>query len=128
MSYRKQVSHQTKKIQKQKFIIVLVQQHLSSDMRIIKKAFNNVKYQTDTELSNEHWNIVSAKKTPNKSWEILLTQKSYNQSSKRCLLCLNEKLAITLRKDDNMLNKISEEISKCRHRNKHMLANYDSKD
>ena len=33
------------------------------------------------------------------------------------LLCLNEKLAIALHKDDNMLNKRPEIISKCRHRN-----------
>ena len=39
-SYTKQVSHQSKKIRKQKFIMALVKQHLSSDMRIIKK-FNN---------------------------------------------------------------------------------------
>ena len=93
-----------------------------------KKMFNNIKYQTDTELSNEYWNITSANKTSNVSWEILGTQKSYNQSSKRCLLCLNEKLAIALHKDDNMLNKRSEIISKCKHRNKYMLASYDSKD
>ena len=93
-----------------------------------KKTFNNIKYQTDTELSNEYWNIISANKTSNVSWEILGTHKSYNQSSKRCLLCLNEKLAIALHKDDNMLNKRSEIISKCRHRNKYMLASYDSKD
>ena len=93
-----------------------------------KKTFNNVKYQTDTELSNEYWNIISANKTSNISWEILGTHKSYNQSSKQCLLCLNEKLAIALHKDDNMLNKRSEIISKCRHRNKYMLASYDSKD
>ena len=53
MSYTKQVSQQTKKIQKQKFIMALVKQHLNSDMRTIKKTFNNIKYQTDTELSNE---------------------------------------------------------------------------
>ena len=93
-----------------------------------KKMFNNIKYQTDTELSNEYWNIISANKTSNVSWEILGTHKSYNQSSKRCLLCLNEKLAIALHKDDNMLNKRSEIISKCKHRNKYMLASYDSKD
>ena len=81
-----------------------------------------------TELSNEYWNIISANKTSRFSWEILGTHKSYNQSSKRCLLCLNEKLAIALHGDDNMLNKRSEVISKCRHRNKYMLANYDSKD
>ena len=54
--------------------------------------------------------------------------KSNNQSSKRCLLCLNEKLAIALHKDDNMLNKRAEIIRKCRHKNKYMLACYDSKD
>ena len=93
-----------------------------------KKSFNNIKYQTNTELSNKYWNIMSANKTTNVSWEILGTYKSYNQSTKRSLLCLNEKLAIALHKDDNMLNKRSEIISKCRHRNKYMLASYDSKD
>ena len=48
-----------------------------------KKTLSNIKYQTDTELSNEYWNIISANKT---SWEILGTHKPYNQSSKRCLL------------------------------------------
>ena len=98
------------------------------DMRTIRKHSTTSKYQTDTELSNEYWNITSANKTSNVSWEILGTQKSYNQSSKRCLLCLNEKLAIALHKDDNMLNKRSEIISKCRHRNKYMPASCDSKD
>ena len=37
MSYTKQVSHKTKKIVKRKFIMVLVKQHLNSDMRTIKK-------------------------------------------------------------------------------------------
>ena len=74
-----------------------------------KKTFNNIKYQTDTELSNEYWNITSANKISNVSWEILGTRKSNNESSKRCL---NEKLAIGLHKDDNMLNKRSEIISK----------------
>ena len=61
---------------------------------------------------------------PGKFW----AQKSYNQTSKRCLLYLNEKLEIALHKDHNILNKRSEVISKCRHRNKYILANYDSKD
>ena len=76
----------------------------------------------------KYWNIISTNKTLNVSWEILGTHKSYNQSSKRCPQCLNEKLAIALHKDDNMLNKRSELINKCRHRNKYMLVSYDSKD
>ena len=54
-----------------------------------KKTFNNIKYQTDTELSNEYQNITSANKTSNISCEILRTHKSYSQSSKRCRLCSN---------------------------------------
>ena len=37
MSYTKQVSHQRKKIRKQKFIMALVKQHLNSTIRNIKK-------------------------------------------------------------------------------------------
>ena len=93
-----------------------------------KKTFNNIEYQTDTDLSNEYWNIILANQISNISWKILGTHKSYNQSSKQCVLCLTEKLAIALHKDDNILNKRSEIISKCRHRNKYMLASYDNKD
>ena len=94
-----------------------------------KKTFSNIKYQTDTELSSEYRNIISANKTSNISWKILKTHKSYIlELSKRCFLCLNEKLEIALCKDDNMLNKRSEVISQLRHRNKQMLTIYESKD
>ena len=36
-SYTKQVSHQTKKIQEQKFIMAFSKQHSSTDMRTIRK-------------------------------------------------------------------------------------------
>ena len=36
-----------------------------------KKTFTNIKYQTDTEPLNQYWNIISANKTSNISWEIL---------------------------------------------------------
>ena len=48
--------------------MVLMKQHLGSDLRTIKKTFNNIKYQTDTELSNEYWNILSANETSNITW------------------------------------------------------------
>ena len=128
MYYTKQVSQQTKKIQRKKLLWRL--RETAFKLRYVnhKKTFNNIKYQTDTELSNEYWNIISANKTSKVSWEILGTHKWYNQSFKRCLLSLNEKLAIALQKDDNMLNKRSEVLSKCRRRNKYMLASYDNKD
>ena len=56
-------------------------------------------------IQNEYWNIISVKKTFNISQKLLGIHKSYNQSSKRCLLCLNERLEIAPRKDNNMLSK-----------------------
>ena len=85
MSYAKQVSKQTKKIRKQKFNV----SETAFKFRYAnhKETFNNIKYQTDTEISNEYWDIISANKSSNISWEILGTQKSYNQSYKRYFLC-----------------------------------------
>ena len=54
MSYTKQVSHQTKKIRKIKFIMTLVKEHLSSDMRIIKR--NSITSNT-TLIQNYQMNI-----------------------------------------------------------------------
>ena len=93
-----------------------------------KKTFNNPVYKTDTELSNEFWNIKNNNFSANITWEIYGKYQSYNLNTKRCALCLNEKLAIALHKDGILLNKRSEIISKCRHRNVYALASYDSKD
>ena len=40
----------------------------------------------------------------------------YNYNSKKCHLCLNEKLEIALYEGENLLNKKTELISKCRHK------------
>ena len=40
----------------------------------------------------------------------------YNVNTKQCLLCLNEKLQIAICRRNNILNKRTEIISKCRHR------------
>ena len=49
-----------------------------------------------------------------------------NPQSKRCSLCFNEKLKI-LDKENNLLNKKSEIISKCQHQNNYMLQTLASK-
>ena len=107
MSYTKPISCQMKKVQKQKLALAFKFRYANH-----KKAFNNIKYQTDTELLNEYCSIKLAKKTSNISRKILGTHKSYSQSHKRFHLCLNEKLAIALHKDNNMLNKRPKAISK----------------
>ena len=54
-------------------------------------------------------------------WKIKGIYNSYNPTSKRCNLCLTEKLEILDDPDKNMLNKRSEIISQCRHQNKYRL-------
>ena len=54
-----------------------------------RKEFNNIKYENEPEIPNEYLNIISANKMSNISCKTLETHKSYNQSSKRCFVCLN---------------------------------------
>ena len=51
----------------------------------------------------------------------------YNPQLKRYSLRLNEKVKILEDKENNLLNKKSEIILKCRHQNKHMLQTLASK-
>ena len=93
-----------------------------------KKSFNNEYYRNETELAKEIWKIKSKNYTPTISWKIVRKCLPFNPCVKRCHLCLNEKLEIALFKEENLLNKKSELISKCRHQNKFMLIKHDSKD
>ena len=48
--------------------------------------------------------------------------------SKKCLLCIHEKLEIiNYPRPDELLNKRSELISKCHHANKFLMHNYNTK-
>ena len=92
------------------------------------KSFNQKKYKNDTELSNEYWRIKELGHTPTITWNILRKCNSYNQTTKKCNLCLSEKLEIIMYKSNNLLNKRSELTSKCRHLNKFTLKHFDTKD
>ena len=58
------------------------------------KSFRHEKHQSDTELSNQLWSIKNKNYTPYIAWEILQKHQAYNPNTKRCSLCLNEKLEI----------------------------------
>ena len=88
-----------------------------------KKSFNHEKYKTDTELSKEVWELKDINGNPDVKWNIFGKFSAYNPASHRCNLCLNEKLEISIHKEDNLLNKRSEVISQCRHKNKFKLKN-----
>ena len=91
--------------------------------------FRNEFYKNDTELSKEVWKIKMKNYTPKITWRIIRKCSPYNYNSRKCYLCLNEKLGITLYEAENLLlNKKTELISKSRHQNKFKLLRHDSKD
>ena len=95
-----------------------------------KLSFTNKKYAHITALSKYLWDLKDKiQDIPEISWKIKKFAPAYNNNSKRCILCLEEKMAIiTFPEQQKLLNKISELISKCRHKNKFLLHYYDSKD
>ena len=86
-----------------------------------KKSFNIPLYKHDTKLSTEYWNLKMKQLNPQISWRIKGIYKSYNTTSKRCNLCVTEKLQILDDPDKHLLNKRSKIISQCRHKNKYRL-------
>ena len=69
-----------------------------------------------------------ASEIPKLTWSILKIVPVYSNISKRCFSCLQEKLYIAIYHDQELLNKRSKSISKCRHENKFLLANYKAND
>ena len=91
-----------------------------------KSSFNLERYQHSTALSTEAWRIRENDGVPNITWRIIRKEKAYTPETRRCMLCLAEKFEIANYPDDNILNKRTEIIAKCRHRRKHLLSSFDS--
>ena len=92
-----------------------------------KKSINLINFKDDTTLSIEYWTLKQKQQAPTLTLEIKGQYKAYNPTLKKCNLCLNEKLAIIDDPDKNVLNKRSEVISQCRHRDKFKLVNLTSR-
>ena len=76
-----------------------------------------------SELSKYVWQL-NQNNIPNRiTWEVAARARPFQCSNLRCYLCLNEKLAIALAEQGTMLNKRTEIVSKCRHKNKFLLKN-----
>ena len=71
------------------------------------KSFRDVKYSNETELSKYIWKL----KTDNRAfiqWSIVKRVAPYTAGSRRCNLCLEEKLLIMKAKNKHFLNRRSE--------------------
>ena len=81
-------------------------------------------YETSTTLSKYIWTLKDANTEYNVKWKIHKRAASYTSQSRRCNLCLAEKLAILQEDKGSSLKKRSELISKCRHENRFYLSNF----
>ena len=95
-----------------------------------RMSSNNEDHSTDTTLSKYVWEVKRKLKIlPSPEWSIIKSVSAYSNISNECLLCLQEKFEVFSYPNPNeLLNKRSELISKCRLVNKFLLSNYKSND
>ena len=94
-----------------------------------KSRYNNhkmsLKHHThDTVLSKYIWDLKDNNIKHSIKHSVLKRSVPYKGGSTRCNLCLAEKLSILTAEKSSLLNKKSELITKCRHENKFLAANY----
>ena len=84
-------------------------------------------YASETTLSIYVWEIKDTCNEMPLKLSVVKPVPGYSNISTRCLLCLHEKFEITnYTNQEELLNKRFELISKCRHAEKYLLANYKS--
>ena len=88
-----------------------------------KVTFRHRKYTNSTELSKYIWQLKHNRVNFNIKWSILARARSYNNTTKRCDLCLTAKFMIIKSNCNSLFNTRYELISKCRHENKFYLKN-----
>ena len=90
-------------------------------------SFNKRKYEKNSAIAKEVWRIKDKGGEFSIAWRIIGHAVAYNPTSKRCNLCLSEKLYIAENTGTNLLNQRNELISKCRHMNKYSLMYHNSR-
>jgi hypothetical protein len=89
------------------------------------KAIKHIAYRNDSELSKYVWELKEQNKQYEIAWSIEAESSAYKCGTRRCSLCLTEKLVIAMHKnEDSLLNRRDEIVSSCRHRNKFYLKNF----
>ena len=87
-------------------------------------TFRNPKRKHSTALSRYIWNLKDTNANFSLKWKIMKRCKAYSGRTKRCSLCLHEKLFIIRHPEMATLNSRNELISSCRHRKKHLLSTH----
>ena len=83
---------------------------------------DTAKRRTETELSKHIWQLQDAELEYSISWDIMQKAAPYKCGTRRCDLCLTEKMVIATADPISTLNKRAEIVSTCRHRAKFRFA------
>ena len=89
-------------------------------------SFRHERYRSSTELSKYVWQLKEKGTDFAISWSVCQKATPYSSGSKRCQLCLAEKLCIISAEPKLLLNKKAEIVSTCRHRRKFLLSTHAS--
>ena len=84
-------------------------------------SFRDRDYENETMLSRYIWALNDKNETYTVTWSILENASPYMCGTRKCDLCITEKLLIAKAEPGTILNKRSELVAKCRHRNKFTL-------
>ena len=89
-----------------------------------QQSMRDRKYQHSTALSKHVWALKDNSNKFSIKWSIHRKATTYQNTTRRCNLCLAEKLAIIKADKSQSLNKRTELVSKCRHENRYYLCNF----
>ena len=104
--------------------IGMTEHNLKTRFRNHKMSFENPNYRSSTTLSKYIWDLKEEETNYEIKWSIVKRVRAYKSGDAQCHLCLQEKLCILNAEKTTLLNKRSELLAKCRHRNKFYAANY----
>ena len=84
-------------------------------------SFRDRKYETSTKLSTYVWKLRDKNEPYTISWSVMDNASPYACGTRKCDLCITEKLHIAKAEPGSILNMRSELVAKCRHRKKFSL-------
>ena len=94
------------------------------------KSFKNEFNANNTTPSSYVWEMKKSKNVALAlTWKVLRTAKTYSNITEKCSFSLHEKLVVINYPDpDEILNRRSELVNKCRHENKFLSKDFNSND
>ena len=81
-------------------------------------SFREEEYRNETELSKQIWELKDSNQPYKIAWSIVQRASPYRCGTRRCDVCLSEKMIIAMADPLSTLNKRAEIVSTCRHRSK----------